>query len=185
MLTNLVIVDLIIQKCTPAKCSPTNMIQLHSTPTSLDPCPLMIPTLPTRIIRLHPRILNRHAPPNPPLNHRTPIQPTHLTASHAQSPCIRTLAAGLFLADFVAVRVHQTQMLACSAHRHVLAQEEHPCAVDCPVAQVAVAREVEGAWCERVREVVADVCWVELVSASMSGCVQAIPLLRLHLETLG
>jgi hypothetical protein len=34
------------------------------------------------------------------------------------------------------------------------------------VAQVAVAREVEGARCERVREMVADVCWVVLVFCS-------------------
>lgn len=130
----------------------------------------MIPPLPTRIIRLHPRILNRHTPPNAPLNHRTPVQPAHLTAPHAQASRIRALAARLVLAHLVAVRVHQPQVLARRAHRHVLAlelallgpaalaQEKHPGAVDGPVAEVAVAREVEGARRERVREVVADVC---------------------------
>jgi hypothetical protein len=66
-------------------------------------------------------------------------------------------------------------VLARRAHRHVLAlelegfggaalaQEEHPCAVDSPVAQEAVTGEVEGAGREGVREVVTDGRWVVLV----------------------
>src|SRR5690348_9259161 len=100
------IMNLIVQKCAPANCSPTNMIHpRHGTLTSLIPCPLMVPTLPTREIRLHPRILNRHTPPNPPLDHRTSVQPADLTAPHTESSCIRTLTPSFLLAYFVAVRV--------------------------------------------------------------------------------
>jgi hypothetical protein len=131
----------------------------------------MVPPLPARVIRLRPSILDGHAAPNPPLNHRTPVQPTNITAPDTQPPGIRALATRLLFADLVAIRVHQAQVLARRAHRHVLAlqlallgpaalaQEQHPRAVDRPVAEVAVTREVERARGERVREVVADVCW--------------------------
>lgn len=67
-------------------------------------------------------------------------------------------------------------MLACSAHRGILAlelerfggaafaQEEQPRAVDGPVAQRAGAGEVQGAWGEGVGEVVADCCWGEVLA---------------------
>ena len=141
----------------------------------------MVPPLPAREIRLRPSILDGHAAPNPPLDHRTPVQPTDITAPDTQPPGIRALATGLLFADLVAVRVHQAQVLARRAHRHVLAlqlallgpaalaQEEHPRAVNRPVAEVAVAREVERARGEGVREVVANVCWrtVRLVLVSL------------------
>lgn len=78
------------------------------------------------------------------------------------------MAARLGLVYFVAVAVHQPQVLACGPHGHVLplelellcgallALEEHPGAVDGPVAQGAVAGEVEGAGREGMGEVVAD-----------------------------
>jgi hypothetical protein len=148
----------------------------YSTPTTwqqrlLVARPLMVPPLPARVIRLRPSILDGHAAPNPPLNHRTPVQPTNITAPDTQPSRIRTLTARLLFADLVAIRVHQAQVLARRAHRHVLAlqlallgpaalaQEQHPCTVDRPVAEIAVAREVQRARGERVREVVADVCW--------------------------
>ena len=67
-------------------------------------------------------------------------------------------------------------MFARRPHRHVLAleialfgpttlaQEEQPGAVNGPVAEVAVSTEVEGAWGERMREVVAYVCCEDVVS---------------------
>ena len=136
---------------------PTLIIHLrHETLHVLIPRPLMIPPCPTRKVRLHPRILHRHTPPNPPLNHRTPIQPPHLAPPHTKPPRIRSVTACLLFADLVAVRIHEPQVLARGPHRLVLAfelegfggatlaQEEEPGAVDGPVTEVAVAREVEG-----------------------------------------
>jgi len=118
--------------------------------------PTMIPSLPRGKIRLTPRILHRHTSPNPSLHHSRPIQPSNLLPLNTKSSCIGTLASSLRLAHFVAIRVEQTQVLARCTHRHVLAlevellgaaalaQEEHPGAVDGPVAEEAVAGEVEG-----------------------------------------
>lgn len=73
-------------------------------------------------------------------------------------------------------------MLACCAHGHVLslefalfvpasfAEEEHPGAVNGPVAEGAIAGEVEGAGCEGVGEVVADVCWRVVSSWVLEWC---------------
>lgn len=97
---------------------------LHSSPTNPSiPRPPMIPPIPPRKIRLHPRILHRHAPPHPPLQHTTPIQPAHIPAPHAQTTRIGPLPTRLVLAHTVPVAVEQPQVLACRAHRHVLALE--------------------------------------------------------------
>lgn len=133
----------------------------------------MIPPIPTREIRLHLSILDGHAPPDSPLQHGTPIQPAHLPALDTQPRGIGALAARLLFRNAVAVLVEEPQVLARSAHAHVLAleiallgpaalaQEEQPGAVDGPVAEVAVAAEVQGAGGQRVGEVVADVCCEE------------------------
>lgn len=143
----------------------------------------MIPPLSGRKIRLHPPILNRHTPPHPPLQHRTTIQSPNLPTPWPQTTGIRALPARLFLAHAVAVVVQQAQVLACRAHAHVLAlefaflspttlaQEEEPGTVDGPVAEVAVAGEVEGARGEGVGEVVAycRYSWVCAAAAAFFG----------------
>jgi hypothetical protein len=144
------------------------MTQYSYTSSTSIPRPPMIPPLPPRKIRLQPRILHRHTPPHAPLNHRTPIQSSHLPTLHTQPTRIRALPTSLLFTNPVAVSVQQAQVLARRAHTHVLAlelaflgraplaQEEHPGAVDGPVAQEAVAGEVEWARGERVGKVVAD-----------------------------
>lgn len=121
------------------------------------PRPPMIPPLPPRKIRLQPCILHRHTPPNSPLNHRTAIQPTHILSSLSNRARIRPLPTRLALIHAISVAVHEPQVLAGRAHRHVLAlelellggaalaQKEEPGAVDGPVAEGAVAGEMEGA----------------------------------------
>jgi hypothetical protein len=101
----------------------------------------MIPPLPPRTISLQPRILNRkqirkHAP---------------LIHGHPKQLCASFSTAG-------------SQLFACSGHGLLLSVEfilllsaeigliQLPGAMDCPVAQVAVAREAEGSGCERVVE---------------------------------
>lgn len=141
----------------------------HAT-TYLVACPLVVPTLSTWIIGLHSCVLNRHASPDPPLDHSTSVQPAHLAPPDAQATSIRSLASSLLFTDFVTVRIHQAQVLAGRAHRHVLAfefallsptafaQKKHPRAVDSPMTKVAVAGKVERARSQGVGEVVADVC---------------------------
>lgn len=114
------------------------------------PRPPMIPPLPRRKINLPPPILHWHTPPYPPLNHRTAIQPPHVPIP-PQRPRIRTLAPSLGFAHYIALAIHEPQMLARRAHRHVhalelegfggaaLAQEEQPGAVDGPVPEGAGA----------------------------------------------
>ncbi|KAH7552790.1 hypothetical protein BM1_08741 [Bipolaris maydis] len=121
---------------------------------ALIPRPSMIPPLPRRKIRLHPRILDRHTPPDAPLKHSTTIQPADVPALDAQPARIRALAPRLVLRHPIPFIVQKPQVLARSPHavvlalqlaffgRPALAQEEQPRAVDGPVPQRAVARKV-------------------------------------------
>jgi hypothetical protein len=130
----------------------------------------MVPPVTARVIRLYLGVLNGHTAPNSPLQHSTPVQSSHLPAPDTQAASIRALTTSLFLRHLVAVCVHQSQVLACGAHGHVLtlqfallgpaafAQKQHPGAVDSPMSEESVAGEVQWAWCQRVRKVVADRC---------------------------
>jgi hypothetical protein len=85
--------------------------------------PPMIPPVPRRKIRLQSRILHGHAPPNPPLDHCTAVQPAHIPALASQGSRIGSLPARLMLLDNIAPTVQEPQVLARRAHAHVLALE--------------------------------------------------------------
>jgi len=117
----------------------------------------MIPTLPPRPLRLHPRILNRNPLPNAFLPHGRPKQPALILPLSSQ-PIQRTHP----------ILSHQPQFLTRIAHGPelplqlqlgglaLLAFEQHPGAVDGPVAEVAETGEAEGTWAARFEEEVAD-----------------------------
>lgn len=110
----------------------------------LNPLPLMIPPIPTRPIRLQPPILNRE----------------HI---HKHALLIHRLAE-----QFPAVPGARAQLLARAMHRLLLPLQvgeqfaalvrlvQLPGAVDCPVAEVASAREAERARGPGVPEEIAD-----------------------------
>lgn len=115
----------------------------------------MIPSISTRIIRLHPPILNRkHIRKNPLLIHRH---------SEQLPPIART----------------DPQFLTCSVHRLLLALEvervgeallrlvDLPGAVDGPMAEVAGSGEAERARGSGVPEEVADEGWFLDMSVSV------------------
>jgi len=154
------------------------------------PCPSMIPPLSRRKMRLQPPILHRHTAPHPPLQHSTPIQTPHLPPLDPQLTRIWALPTRLVLRHTIAIPIKQPQMLARSAHTHVLpfqlallgpatlTQEEHPRAVNGPVAEEARAGEVKGPRCQRVREVVAYRGCGRLALASWSRTAKVAVLIR-------
>lgn len=94
----------------------------------------MIPTLSRRIIRLQTPILNRkQIIENPLLNHRLAKQP---------APIARTSAQLLTRNLHALVLALQLEFLVPA----LLGLGKLPGAVDCPVAEVAVSGEAEGAW---------------------------------------
>lgn len=113
----------------------------------------MVPALLARIVRLRPRVLDRHALPHIVLHHRRTVQAARrlggLTAYHA-------------------ILVEQAQSLAGAAHAVVLALEvellrvarlglvQLPGAMDGPVTEGAEAGEAQWAGGLGVLEVVAD-----------------------------
>lgn len=113
----------------------------------LIPSPSIVPSLTCRKICLNSRILNRHAPPNPPLQHRRSIQPPNFLSPSTQLSRVRALSTSLSFRNSISVLVEEPQMFARVAHRLVLPleltllgpasfpEEEEPCAVDSPVAQ--------------------------------------------------
>jgi hypothetical protein len=120
----------------------------------LIPRPPMIPSIPSREIRLQLCILDRHTSPHPPLDHRTPVQSPHIPALDTQRTCIRSLATSFCFTNSIAVAIQQSEVFACSPHRHVLAfkleglcstaftQEEHPSTVNSPMTKRTVAGEM-------------------------------------------
>lgn len=97
----------------------------------------MIPRLLGRSIRLKPRILNRHAlkPIDALLLHRNPIQVPLAPVPGPDRPA--QLLAGVEHAG-----VHPAALLVDGLV--LLAAEEHPGAVDGPVAEVALAGHAQG-----------------------------------------
>lgn len=100
--------------------------------------PIVVPTLGRGVIRLHTPILDRE----------------HISED--------TLLVHRFAEQSASIASRGTQLLTCGLHGLVLALqfefllaallglEQLPCAVDCPVAQVAIAGETERARSERV-----------------------------------
>lgn len=103
----------------------------------------MVPSFPRWVLNLNPRILDGHALPDAVLAHGDAVQPTDILALGG---CL-----GRALLDDKPVAVHEAQGLAGITHAVVLPLElelarlallglvELPCAVDGPVAEVALS----------------------------------------------
>lgn len=115
------------------------LLRVSSTiqPPPFLPLPIVIPRLLRRGIRLKPRILNRHPlePINALLLHGHPVQVPLAPAARANG--LAQLLAGVEHAG-----VHPAALLLNGLV--LLAAEEHPGAVDGPVAEVALAGHAQG-----------------------------------------
>lgn len=117
---------------------------MQTDPPSL-PRPAVVPAILGRCLRLYPAVLDRQAAPDSRLHHGKSVKPAHLVARCHALAQLQPLFCGQ------AVGVDKAESLASISHASVLLFEldrvllalfvlvELPGAVDCPMAEGAVA----------------------------------------------